>query len=60
MDVASDNRPNFLPNLHNTITGINPNNPGPSYQNNSQMNRYSIEHPQGIPIKTLIFLGKFV
>ena len=44
--AMSDNRANFLPTIHNSLAGMNNSNSA-GYQNNSQINRYSIEHPQG-------------
>ena len=44
--AMSDNRANFLPTIHNSLAGMNNSNSA-GYQNNNQMNRYSIEHPQG-------------
>ena len=44
--AMSDNRANFLPTIHNSLTNMN-NSSSAGYQNNGQINRYSIEHPQG-------------
>lgn len=55
-ELISDSRANFLPNIHNSLTGMNNTNTNAGFQNNAQINRYSIEHPQDTRLPSIEYV----